>query len=155
FRARLRKYSSPRVSGKRQFWRAATSARGEFPPTAFQVTESMRFLSRVSRAEAGAAGQGGGERPVVRPPRGRGLIRAARVGPALAVERAQPAHSLEVAVAHRGRVDLQLLARFQVAEQRRSLEGELQLGGVLDVQDEDVVPVAADQPDRLERLLGL
>src|SRR4051794_24349775 len=102
------------------------------PPSRAAGARNVSIAGTPSLAGLRPPGQVGGQGPVVRLAGVDELVVDARLGQPLAVERLELAHPLQVRGADGRRVDLQLLARLQVAEQRRPLERELQLHRVLD-----------------------
>src|SRR4051812_30203459 len=62
---------------------------------------------------------------------------------------------LHVGLAHGRRIDLEFLAGLQVTENSRAIEGELDFTRVAELEDNDVMAVAAEEPDGLERFGGI
>ena len=61
--------------------------------------------------------------------------------------------SIVAALAHRGGINLQFLARFQIAKNRRAVEGKLDFAGIADLENDDIVPMAAEEPESVAIIL--
>src|SRR5579864_8646301 len=105
----------------------------------------------ASAAAAGAAVEIRGQGLIVRLARVDEVVIDVQLGEALAVVVAELLYLANVVIAQAGWVDLHFLAGLHVAKQSGPLEREIELGGILYVEDDDVVAMAGEQPQRLER----